>query len=364
MPIGRRHIVAGLSLAPIGAIGEEPAGLPRMAQSLNATVGLIAGWSGSTSARIAADMAVVTDDGDKLRVLPILGRGSIQNIADLVFLKGIDTAIVHEDSLSKTMRSGSIPRETSVQYIAKLFQEEIHILARPEIARLEDLRGKIVSVGPAGGGTELTATELLQRAGVQASLAHAEDFAALDGLRTGAIAALVVVGGKPVPLLQMIGPGSGLHFLTVPLTPGIVDAYLPTSLDPGHYPALMQAGPPVETVAVGAVLATMSASPDTQRAKRVNRFVNTLFTRIDRTRQPGFHPKWQEVNLAAQLPGWTRYPEADAFFHKDHRVQASTKKAFDAYLDKTGHAGAPLDKQQREALFQQFLRWQEQHGNP
>lgn len=365
MPIGRRRMVAGLSLTPVAAIGDESPDSARLSQSLNATVGLIGGWAGSTDARIAADIAVLTEDGDRLRVLPMLGRGPIQNIADLALLKGVDTAILHEDSLARTMRNGAIPRESSVQYITKLFQEEIHILARPEIVRLEDLRGKIVSAGPAGGGVELTATELLQRAGVHASLAHAEDFAALDGLHGGSIAAMVVVGGKPVPLLQMIGPGSGLHFLTVPLTPSIVDAYLPSSLDPSQYPALMQAGPPVETVAVGAVLATLSASPDTQRAKRVNRFVNTLFTRIDRTRQPGFHPKWQEVNLTAQFPGWTRYPEADAFFHKDHRAQAPSKKAFDTYLNKTGQVHAPMDKQKREALFQQFLRWREQQrGTP
>ncbi len=70
------------------------------------------------------------DDGDKLRVLPMLGRGSVQNIADLIYLKGIDVAIVHTDALTQTMQRGTIPRENSVQYIAKLFQEEIHILAR------------------------------------------------------------------------------------------------------------------------------------------------------------------------------------------------------------------------------------------
>src|ERR1700760_1780618 len=105
----------------------------------NATIGLVAGGPGSTDAVIAADIEQALDDGDKLRVLPMLGRGSVQNIADLIYLKGVDVAIVHSDVLTQTMQNGTIPREASVQYIAKLFPEEIHILARKEILSLKDL---------------------------------------------------------------------------------------------------------------------------------------------------------------------------------------------------------------------------------
>ncbi len=129
---------------------------------------------------------------------------------------------------------------------------------------------------------------------------------------------MVVIGGKPVPLLQGIEPGTGLHFLPIPLNAQLVDSYLPTSLDHQPYPNLVPAGPPIDTVAVGSVLVTLSTPADTARAKRVNRFVDTLFERFDQFRRPGFHPKWREVNLSAQVQGWTRYPEALSLLTNNH----------------------------------------------
>ena len=274
----------------------------RIAQASNSTLGLIAGGPGSTDARVAAEIARVVDDDDKLRVLPMQGRGSEQNIADLIYLKGVDLAIVHADVLSQTMQRGSIPREASVQYICKLFQEEVHILARKDIVGLGDLAGKLVSVG--------------------------------------------------------------LHFLPVPLTTQVIDTYLPTSLDRQHYPNLVPAGPPVDTVAVGSILITLSTAADTQRAKRVNRFVDTLFERFDQFRKPGFHPKWREVNLAAQVPGWARYPEVLALLRNNQQGDTGLRTSFDSYLNQSGQSTAGMNNERREALFRDFLRWRDQHSGP
>src|SRR3984885_4333459 len=282
----------------------------RISIAQNATIGLIADGPGSTDTRIAADIARALDDSGKLRVLPMLGRGSVQNIADLIYLKGVDVAIIDSDVLTQTMQSGTIPREGTVQYIARLFPEEIHILARKEITTLNDLNGKPVATGPIGSGTEITASTLLDLCHVTPNIIHENQSAALDHLRHGDIAAMVVVGGKPVPLLQGIEPGTFLHFLPIPLNAQLVDTYLPTSLDHQYYPNLVPPGPPVDTLAVSSLLVTLSTPGDTQRAKRVNRFVDALFERFDQFRRPGFHPKWREVNLSAQVQGWARYPEA------------------------------------------------------
>ncbi len=106
-------VCLGLMLAPaIAQQNRQPSRMQFVSlPAQNATIGLIAGGPGSTDARIAADIAQVLDDSDKLRVLPMLGRGSVQNIADLIYLKGVDVAIVHTDVLTQTMQSGTIPRE-------------------------------------------------------------------------------------------------------------------------------------------------------------------------------------------------------------------------------------------------------------
>ncbi|MDR3533355.1 MAG: TAXI family TRAP transporter solute-binding subunit [Rhodopila sp.] len=337
----------------------------RIAQALNATVGLIAGGPGSTDARIAADIAQVLDDGDKLRVLPILGGGAVQNIADLIYLKGVDVAIVPAETLTQTMEHNAIPGERSIQYIAKLYQEEVHVLARADIASLNDLSGKPVNVGAPGTGSELTAGTLLDALHIGAGIMHDSETVALDRLRRGDIAAMFVMGGKPVPLLQAVEPRTGLHFLPIPLTAPLVDTYLPTSLDHQYYPNLIPAGRPIDTVAIGVVLVTLATAPDTARAKRVNRFVDALFERLGQFRQPGFHSKWLEVNLSAQVPGWTRYPEAQTLLKKqDQAREASLRTAFDTYLNETGQTTSGMSDEQRETLFRDFVRWRTQHSRP
>jgi TRAP transporter TAXI family solute receptor len=366
---GRRCLSAALLLllCPALAAGAEaPAADPvRIAQASNATVGLMGGDAGSTDARMAADIATVLDDADRLRVLPMLGVGSVQNIADLIYLKGVDVAIVHADALAQTKQMNAIPKEGSVQYIAKLYQEEIHILAAKNIAGLADLNGQAVNAGRTGSGTELTAGTLFKALHIDASFLHDTDSRALDRLRRNEIAAMVVVGGKPVPLLQTVPPGTGLHFLPIALNAELVESFLPTSLDSQQYPSLVTIDHPVDTVAVGAVLITLATPADSLRARRVNRFVDLLFDRFRQFGQPGFHPKWSEVSLFAQVPGWTRYPEAQSRVNQqDQSLEASLRHAFDTYLSQTGQSIEGLDTARQQALFQDFLRWRGKHAGP
>ena len=122
---------------------------------------------------------------------------------------------------------------------------------------------------------------------------------------------------------------------------------------------------PVNTVAVGAVLITLATAGDSLRAKRVNRFVNLLFDRFGQFSERGFHPKWSEVSLFAQVPGWTRYPEAQARVSKqDQNLEASLRHAFDTYLGQTGQSIEGLDSAGQQALFQDFLRWRDKHAGP
>lgn len=344
------------SAAP-GAVG--------IAQAANATVGLIAGEAGSTDARIAADIAQTLADADRLRVLPIQGSGSVQNLADLIFLKGVDVAIVHADALARTAEQGAIPREGSIQYITKLFQEEIHILARKDIGSVNDLAGQPVGVGKSGSGTELTADAVFEALHIDIVPQREPETLAIDRLRHGQIAAMVVVGGKPVPLLQTLPPGTGLHFLPIPLNAALVNTYVPTALDARDYPELIAADHPVDTVAVAAVLVTLATPPDSLRAKRVNRFTDTLFDRFDELRQAGHHPKWADVTLSARFPGWTRYPEARTLLQREAQGREDKlRTAFDAYLSQTGQSVANLTADRRHALFENFMQWRERQPGP
>jgi len=321
-------IVAALMVAPAVAQRAVPAGPPVLSAATTAranagTVGVISGGVQGTYIRIAADLATTLDDGDQLRVLPIIGRGSVQNISDVLFLRGVDIGIVQGDVLAYLRRERMFPGiEQSIQYITKLYDEEVHVLARADIAGMADLAHQPVNVDLQGSGTAMTASVVFDTLGIPAQLVHDNQAAALEKLRRGEIAALVYVTGKPATLFSAISPDTHLHFLPITMTPGLLETYLPAQLEHDRYPALIPDGPPVETLAVGAVMAVYAWPPGHERYAKVARFVDAFFKKFDRFRQPPNHPKWADVNLAVQLPGWTRFPAAQEELRRGLSAQA------------------------------------------
>src|SRR6201747_1239320 len=139
-------------------------------QALNAnTVTLITGTIGGTYVQFGADLSSVLDDGNNLRVLPIVGRGSVQSIADILFLQGVDIGIVRADTLDSLERQG-FAKDIKKQftYVTKLYNEEMHVIAAKSVRSLRDLEGKTVSVDLPNGGTFVTALTVFERLGGQA----------------------------------------------------------------------------------------------------------------------------------------------------------------------------------------------------
>lgn len=268
-------------------------------------VGVVSGGVNGTYVRIAADLATVLD-GKDLRVLPILGKGSIQNMQDLLFLRGVDAAIVQSDALEYLRRQpgmGNLPQR--VHYIAKLYNEEFHLLARADTANVEALRGRKVNVDVEGSGTSMTASVVFDALGVNVETTHFDQSTAVEKLKAGEIDALAYVAGKPATLFQKLA-GSELHLVPLPLNPKLLATYLPSRFTKADYPNLIREGEEVPTLAVSAVLAAYNWPAASQRQQRLERFVSRFFDAFDDFLKPGRHPKWQEVSLSAQVPGWNR----------------------------------------------------------
>lgn len=312
---GRRALAAAaLALLAVPARAQAPgeptpATLSALSRRANAgTVGVISGGVDGTYVRIAADLAAVLDSGDELRVLPVIGRGSVQNIADIMFLRGVDIGIVQSDVLAYAQRERLFPGVTQlVHYIAKLYDEEFHLLAGPGIARVEELAGKRVNMDLRASGTAMTASLVFDGLGIAVQPAHDPQDVALEKLRRGEIAAMAFVAGQPARLFSAVPADAGLRFLEVGLTAPLLETYLPSRLQATRYPTLIPPGGGVDTLAVGAVMAVYAWQPGTERHRKVARFVEAFFTRFEEFRRPPRHAKWQEVNLAAQVPGWTRF---------------------------------------------------------
>lgn len=121
------------------------------------SVGIIAGSITGTDLRLAADLATAFNEGYEVRVLPIVGEGSVRNIEDLLYLSGIDIAIVQSDVLDFYQQSSAVNNiQRRINYIAKLHDEEVHILARKDFSTVDELAGRRVNLGAEGTGTFLT----------------------------------------------------------------------------------------------------------------------------------------------------------------------------------------------------------------
>ncbi len=305
-------LLAGSCLPSADAAPAKPAARP--AQPAGPEIyGVMAGGIAGTYARIAADLAAVLD-GEDVRVLPMLGRGSVQNVRDLLGLRGVDLALVQLDALEAMKRQPEPRRlEQRLAYIAKLYNEEFHLLVRGHVNRLGDLAGLKVNIDTETSGTALSARAVFEALGLRVEFTHFDPVTALDKLRSGEISALAYVAGKPVPLFQRVRPEDDLHFLSLELPAAMLERYLPAKLTRADYPNLIAGGDEVATLATGAVLVTLRHAPKSPQYARLARFAERFFERFEGLRQPGRHPKWREVSLAAQLPGWTRFAPAQAW---------------------------------------------------
>jgi len=330
------------------------------ADRLNAnTVTMMTGAFGSTYEQIGADLASVLDDGDNLRLLPVVGRGSVQGVADILYLRGVDLGIVRSDTLDYIERKGyatNIKKEFN--FIAKLYNEEMHVVAAKSINGLADLDGKTVAVGLANGGTFVTAIAIFERLNIKPHFLFIEQRLALERLKNGEIDAVIAVEGKPVQEIAQV-PGENLHLVPVNYEKALQADYLPTRFTAEDYPNLIAAGQSVDTVAASAVLAAYSWAPRTDRHRRLALFVEAFFSKIKALQRPPFHPKWQEVALNAPLAGWTRFPPAQEWLNRNKAAAPPESfNQFERFLTDNQARSVGLDRDGREALFRRYLDWQ------
>jgi len=366
--------IAGLALFPAQAqkipksLEEGGSDAAQRYKKNNWTVGVAGGQLSGTYMTFANELAEVLDDGDNLRVIPIVTYGAASNMDDLLYLRQIDVAVTQADVFEyfRTQRK-ILNLPSQVNYIVRLPVSEVHLLARTDIKTIEDLRGKKVSFGPAGSASSLTGTIIFQRLGVQVEQALVDNPTALQKLKSGEISGLVRVIGKPIDFFAKIPANSGVHFVPIPFSKTFADYYTLGELTSKEYPNLVpEEGQPTDTIAVPAVLAVYNWQKGSDRYRRVERFTEAFFTKWDKFREPPRHPKWRDVNLAATVPGWTRWSVSEDMLRRlrvrDVAEPQVGATEFSAFLKSKGPALAPLTQEQREGIFLEFLEWQKQRN--
>jgi TRAP-type uncharacterized transport system substrate-binding protein len=346
---------------------------PSIAQSLveRANRGLVEIATSSTlltDARMAEDLGNLLDDGQTRRVIGMIGKGSVQDLADVKILRGVDVAIVQSDVLDRGRAQHLPPGIETIWYIAKLYNAELHLLARANVKSVADLAGKRVNFGLPGDGTGVTAERVFDVLKIHVDVTNYDPAAALDKLRSGEIAALAEVTAKPAPLFQIVRPQEGLHLLAIPLRPELASTYIPARFSTDDYPNLVSGQDRVDTIAVGEVLVAANLAPDSERYRNIANFVDALFTQFPKLQEGSFHPKWSEVNLAAELPNMRRFPAADQWIRRNGgpaqpqtMSEQQMRDVFAKFLDERAKAGGggAMTPQQKADLFDQFKQWQE-----
>lgn len=365
--LGRLAIWAAVGAWATGlsAGGAEAADLRMDAPNNKGVVELETGSSAGISIRMVEDLARLVDDGATRRVVPVVGRSALQNVWDLSLLRGVDMAILQSDVLDNMRQQRVLPGgENGFTYVAKLYNEELHILAGPDVKAIADLAHRKVNLGLRGSGTIVTAGRLFGILDVPVEPANDSDELALEKLRKGEIGAMALVAGKPAAIFQGLQPGEGLHFLSVPLQEAVIKAYVPTALNAADYPGLIPNDHPVDTIAVGTLLAVAKLQPGSDRYRNVSNFVDIFFTEFRSLLEPGHHPKWREINLAADLPEWRRFPPAQQWLDRNATVAKQSpqdvKALFSRFVDTRQQVigGPPITGQQKQELFDQFQHWQ------
>jgi TRAP-type uncharacterized transport system substrate-binding protein len=285
-------------------------------EKMNAwTVGLAGGLLEGAPLRLAAEMSRVVDDGPNLHVLPIVTRGATENLNSLLYLRGVDTAIINSDALEEyRLQVPDIQRR--ITYLLNLFPSELHIFVRPEIESLQDLAGKKVNFNTQGTAAAYSGPLIFSRLGINAEKTFIPHQVALEQMRKGEMAAVVFITSKPVDAFVKGRWEPGFKFLPVKYESKFEDYYLPAVLEANEYPGLIKQGERVSTIAVPTALVAFNWQPQTNRYQRVARFVDFLFTRIDRLQAAGFDPKWKSINLAATVPGLDRFPPAQEWLDR------------------------------------------------
>ncbi len=326
-----RAAVIGAWLAVLGIVGLAA---PLSAQEVERNI--LTGGPTGTYIQFGRNIADAADDcGISLKVRE--SAGSLENFLGVRLRPHTQFGIVQSDVLEYLNTFAAEDSELAravagVRIAFPLYNEEVHVLARRDIGSLQDLTGQRVAIGVEDSGTFLTASLVLDLAGVDLGervLLNADE--SLRLLLEGEIDAFFYIAGAPTAIFQSddIDPE---EFHLLPITdPTLQAVYLPTSIPAGTYPFQPD---PVDVVAVKAVLMTYEYNPrrnayHRESCQAVSDIAHVIGTRFPELQENG-HPKWQQVDLSDLPPGWDVGSCVNAGLSPDYELQCEGSDTFPA----------------------------------
>ena len=300
--------------------------------------------------------------GRQRYVFSIASAGGVENLRDLIFLRGADLAIVPANVLVKTKALENLLAQVSSngsRMSAGFIQRKCISLWASGIATVEGLRGRKIAVPADDGTSEFTLRDLGERLGIEFEIRRGRAAEAIAGIRSGELAGALIVGGKSLQLIANLPRDGRLRLLGLSFSNALEEAYLPAVFRDEDYPNLIPTGQTVDTIAVSAVLMANTGKGYEEPTRRLAKFVPAFFDAVADLTLLGIRPKWREINLASPLPGWTRFPAAEEWLRNAQEQQrVALQKGFEEFLRSSRQPGSPeLTSTQRRKMLEDFVEW-------
>lgn len=202
----------------------------------------------------------------------------------------------------------------SVKGIATLYPETIQIVTTKKsgIQSVEDLKGKVVSVGEAGSGTRANAEQILEVHGMTFDDIKARNLSfddSVSGIQDGTIDAAFITAGTPTGAVESLSATEDV--VIVPIAEDKINAliekypyYAKDEVPQGTY----KLAETVPTVAVRAMLVARADLPE----DTVYNVTKAIFENLDKVK----HAKAQQIKLENALDGMSieLHPGAKKYF--------------------------------------------------
>ena len=331
------------------------------------TITIIASSLEAPYINYAQDLADVLDDGNDLRILPIVGKGPVQTLTDLIYLKGVDAGIVPADVLAYVEDNALFEGASEkLAYLAKFGSSQVHVVASQGITTLAQLEGKRINIGRATDDRFVTANVILNDAGINYTADDSDPATALAMLKAGKLDAVFLVEPSPSPYLAA---SHGIERRAGAADREAQERFIPLPFSPrASIRNCWRSRDPRKRVSVSSVLAVFKWRKGTERYDTLVRFAQALYSQIDLLRMPSRHAAWAEVNLAASVPGWQRYIAAEEWLagklpkpKTTEEEPVASEADFKAFL---AESGLPPNTPEggEDALFERFVKWQQARG--
>ena len=257
--------------------------------------------------------------------------GSVENIYAVYQRPATQLGIVQSDVLAFVARVGTDPTmkriASKIRMVFPLYNEEIHILGKKNIAEFDDLADKRVAIGREGSGTYLTARLMFKIAEIEPrEMVNIDTDQALAELKAGRIDAMFYVAGAPVKLFTE-GVTAADDLALVPVTSKRITEFYPTADIPANTYRWQPKG--LSTVAVKAVLVSFDFRQ--LDCDNVGRFAQLLASNMSWLTENG-HAKWKSVQLDYPLKGWEQYDCVRKYL-KQTPVRGAAKSAPNPVLE-------------------------------